>query len=87
VAITGVLSFWAADATALPALCAPLAVASFAASTAPLFDELALRRCDVLPLAERLALERDFEAVRPFAEELRLFDRFPEFAVGLLLVC
>jgi hypothetical protein len=77
---------------------APVAVASFAASTAPLsFDELALvrpedalgraLRCDVLAFFERLALERDFAAVRPFAGELRLFDRprtCTRLAFGLL---
>jgi hypothetical protein len=97
-AIAGVLSFLAVDMTALPAVFAPLAVASFATSTAPLlFDELALvrpedalgraLRCDVLAFFERLALERDFAAVRPFAGELRLFDRLPELALDLLLVC
>jgi hypothetical protein len=98
VAIIGVLSLLAADATALPAVFAPLTVASFAASTAPLsFDELALARpedalgrvwrCDVLAFCDRLALERDFVAVRPFARELRVFDRLPELALDLLLVC
>ena len=88
----------AADVTALPTVFAPLAVASFAASTAPLwFDELALvrpedalgrvLRCDVLAFCERLALERDFAGVRPLAGELRLFDRLPELALDLLLVC
>jgi hypothetical protein len=99
VAIIGVLSFLAADVMVLPAVFAPLAVASFAASTAPslLFDELALVRpedalgrvwrCDVLAFCDRLALERDFVAVRPFARELRVFDRLPERALDLLLVC
>jgi hypothetical protein len=97
VAIAGVLSFLAADVTALAAVFAPFAVASFAASTAPLlFDELALVRPEdalgrvlrcVLAFCERLALERDFAVVRPFAGELRLFDRLPELALDLLLVC
>jgi len=98
VAITGVLSFLAADVTALPAVCAPLAVAAFAASTAPfLFDGLALARPEdalervlrrgVLAFCERLALERVFAAVPPLAGELRLFDRLPELARDLLLVC
>jgi hypothetical protein len=88
----------AADATAAPAVFAPLTVASFAASTAPLsFDELAfvrcedalgrVLRCDVLAFCERLGLERDFAAVPPFAGELRLFDRLPEFALDLPVVC
>jgi hypothetical protein len=88
----------AVDTTALPAVFAPLVGASFAASTAPLlFDELALvcpedalgrvLRCDVLAFFERLALERDFAAVRRIAGELRLFDRLPELARDLLLVC
>jgi hypothetical protein len=80
------LSFFAADVTALPAAFAPFAVASLAASTAPLWsDELALR-LRVLAVCERLALERDFAAVRPFADP-RLFDRLPELARDLLLVC
>jgi hypothetical protein len=96
-AIAGVLSCLAAAVTALPAVFAPLAVASFAASTAPLsFDELALvrlgdalgrvLRCDVLAFCERLGLERDFAAVPPFAGELRPFDRLP-LDLLLLLVC
>jgi hypothetical protein len=97
-AIAGVLSFLATDVTALPAVFAPLAVAAFAASTAPfLFDELALvrpddvlgrvLRCEVLAFCERLALERDFAPVRPVAEELRPFDRLPDLALDMRLVC
>jgi hypothetical protein len=92
------LSFLAADATALPAVFAPLTVAYFAASTVPLsFDELAfvrcedalgrVFRCDVLAFCERPGLERDFAAVPPFAGELRRFDRLPELPLDLLLVC
>jgi hypothetical protein len=43
-------------------------------------------RLRVLAVCERLALERDFAAVRPFAD-VRLFDRLPELARDLLLVC
>jgi hypothetical protein len=43
-------------------------------------------RLRVLADCERLALERGFAAVRPFAD-LRLFDRLPELARDLLLVC
>ena len=39
-----------------------------------------------LEACERLALERDLAAVRPFAD-LRGFDRPPERALDLLLVC
>jgi hypothetical protein len=97
-AIAGILSFLAADATALPAVFAPLTVAYFAASTVPLsFDELAfvrcedalgrVFRCDVLAFCERLGLERDFAAVSRFAGELRRFDRLPELPLDLRLVC
>jgi hypothetical protein len=96
-AITGVLSLLAAAVTASAAVFAPLAVASFAASTAPFFDELAFVRledplarvllCDALAFFERRPLERDFAAVRPFAGDLRLVDVFPELALGLFLVC
>jgi hypothetical protein len=44
-------------------------------------------RCDVLAFCERLGLERDFAAVPPLAGELRLFDRLPEFALDLPVVC
>jgi hypothetical protein len=97
-AINGILNFLAADVTVLPTVLAPLAVASFAASREPwLSDERGLVRaedalgrvllCGVLAFWDRLALERDFAAVRPFAEEFRLFDRLPGLAVDLLLVC
>jgi hypothetical protein len=39
-----------------------------------------------LAVCERLALERDFATVRPFAD-LRLFDRLPELARDLDLGC
>jgi hypothetical protein len=97
-AIAGVLSFFAVEATALPAVFAPLTVASLAASTVLLsFDELAFVRCedalgrllrrDVPGLCERLRLERDFAGVRRFAGDLRPFDRLPELALDLLGVC
>jgi hypothetical protein len=40
----------------------------------------------VLAVCARLALERDFAAVRPFAD-VRLFERLLELAFDLLLVC
>jgi hypothetical protein len=43
-------------------------------------------RLGVLEACERLALERDFAAVRPFAD-VRLFDRLREPARDLVLVC
>jgi hypothetical protein len=96
-AIAGVLSFLAAEATALPALFAPLTVASFAASTVPLsFDELDFVRCedalgralrgDVLAFWERLVPERDFAAVPPL-DGARLFDRPPALSLDLRFVC
>jgi hypothetical protein len=43
-------------------------------------------RLRVLAVCERLALERDLAAVRPFAD-VRLFGRLPELARDLFLVC
>jgi hypothetical protein len=40
----------------------------------------------VLAVRARLAPERDFAAVRPFAD-VRLFYRLPELAFDLVLVC
>ena len=96
--IAGVLSFFAVDPTAFPALVAALTDVSLAFSTVPLLldelDELdRLRAVDpalfwvVRLLCERLELDRDF-VVRVFVDEVRGFDLPPlDFRVPLLLVC
>jgi hypothetical protein len=87
----------AADVTALPAVFAPLTVASLAAPTAPLLFEIfdLLRPAGALDLAvprdgrarcERRVLERDSVAPRPFAFELRALDRLA-FKPDWLFVC
>jgi hypothetical protein len=91
------LSFLAAEATALPAVFAPLTVASFTASTVPSsFDELDFVRCedalgrasrdDLLAFCERLVPERDFAALLAL-DGARLFDRPPALPLDSLFVC
>jgi hypothetical protein len=93
------LTCFAADATALPAVFAPVTVVSFAVPMAPLlFAGLdVLRRGDAfapdlprdaLPFWERRVPERDFASARPVAADLRALDRLPlELRPDLLFVC
>jgi hypothetical protein len=99
VAIAGVFNCLAADATALPAVFAPLTVASLAVSIVLLLLgdlrvlclEDAVRRGvarDWLPFDDGRVRERDFVVVAPFDRDLRALVRFPfELRLGLLFVC
>jgi hypothetical protein len=89
----------AADATALPAVFAPLTVASLAVSIVLLLLgdfrvlclEDAVRRAvarDWLPFDDGRVRERDFVVVAPFDRDLRALVRFPfELRLALLFVC